>query len=248
MRFHFVDFMRWRVINNLVVTVDLDWACEPSIEDTLDFLKNHNISTTVFITHRSPRVEASLNELEVGLHPYFNPDSSHGPTIEEVVKHVIDLPHNLRAFRCHRFASCNSSRKAMVEAGMLISSNVCTDLEIVPPFKDRFGLLEVPIFLEDGGYLWRKHSLNINQDLKDIFSKPGTKVITIHPMHFSLNTPEFSYMYNIKQSMSREKWQNMSKHTLNDLCWKGRGIRDFIVELLQIATQTSFLGSLITTR
>ncbi len=231
-------------MNTLIVTVDLDWACEPAIEETLDSLKSQNITPTVFITHRSPSVEAFMDEIEVGLHPYFSPDSSHGSTIPEVVKHVMDLPHNLAAFRCHRFAICNSSRQAMAEAGMLISSNVCTDLEIVAPFRDRFGLLEVPIFLEDGGYLWRKHPLEINQPLADTILGQGTKVIIIHPMHYALNTPHFAYMYDIKQSMGREEWKNMTKSTLNKHRWKGRGIRDFLVELLHLSPHKSSLGAL----
>lgn len=55
----------------LIVTVDLDWAPEPAIEETLDFLQKREIVPTVFVTHRSPRVEASLFEIEVGLHPFF---------------------------------------------------------------------------------------------------------------------------------------------------------------------------------
>lgn len=232
-------------MSNLVVTVDLDWACEPAIEETLDFLQNLKIKPTVFITHRSPIVEGNMHEIEVGLHPYFGSDSSHGSTISEVVNYVMGLPHNLQAFRCHRFAICNSSKQAMAEAGMLISSNVCTDLEIVTPFKDRFGFLEIPIFLEDGGYLWRGHPLQMNQGLKNVILGNGVKVITIHPMHFALNTPHFSYMHDIKQSMNRSEWNNMTKNTLSKLCWKGHGIRTFITELLQCAPHTSSLGSLI---
>lgn len=233
-------------MNTHVITVDLDWACEPAIEETLNFLDKQKISPTVFITHRSPRVEAAMGQIEVGLHPYFGSDSSHGSTIIDVVNHIMDLPHNLPGFRCHRFATCNSSRQAMAEAGMLISSNVCTDLEVVPPFKDRFGLLEVPIFLEDGGYLWRKHSLEMTPQLLKTLLSPGTKVIIIHPMHFSLNTPDFAYMYNIKQSMSREEWKGMTKTVIDKYRWKGRGIRDFLVELLQIIPKTSSLGNLFT--
>jgi len=231
-------------MNSVVVTVDLDWAPELAIEETLDFLKSKNISPTVFVTHRSPRVEASMNEIEVGLHPYFGKASSHGSTISDVIKRVMDFPYNLPAFRCHRFGICNLSKQALKEKGMLISSNVCTDLEIISPFKDRFGLLEVPIFLEDGGYLWRQHSLEINQNLKKIVLGKGVKVIIIHPMHFAINTPNFSYMYNIKRSMSCEKWRCMTKSTLNKLRWKGRGIRNFIIELLETADKTSSLGDI----
>ena len=143
----------------LIVTIDLDWAPEPAIEETLNFLQNRGVIPTVFATHSSPRVEASIDEIEVGLHPFFHPDSSHGKTIEEVVDSVMALPHNVPAFRCHRYASCNESNRQMVEAGMKVASNVCTDLEIVPPFIDRLGLIQVPIYFEDGGYLWNCHPL-----------------------------------------------------------------------------------------
>jgi hypothetical protein len=133
----------------------------------------------------------------------------------------------------------------MVDAGMLISSNVCTDLEIVSPFKDRSGLLEVPIFLEDGGYLWRKHPLEITQDLKNALLGQGIKVILVHPMHFALNTPHFNYMYDIKQSVSRGEWRSMTKSTLNKLRWKGRGMRNLIIELLELPCSRSSIGSFL---
>lgn len=230
--------------NNLIVTIDLDWACEASIEETLDFLITRGIFPTVFATHRSPCVEGLMDKIEVGLHPFFGHNSSHGSTIAEVVSCVMDLPHNLNAFRCHRFANCNASRQAMAEAGMVISSNVCTDLEVVTPFKDRFGLLEVPIFLEDGGYLWRNHPLKISHEFEKSLTGKGNKVIIIHPMHFSLNTPNFAFMSNIKQSMDRDTWKSMTKSDLERLCWKRRGIKDFLIELVEAAPSTCSLGSL----
>ncbi|WP_052046354.1 hypothetical protein [Candidatus Paracaedibacter symbiosus] len=232
-------------MNKLFITVDLDWACEPAIEETLDFLKEQNITPTVFITHCSPRVEVAMKELEVGLHPFFDSTSSHGSTVSEVVKHILGLPHNLPAFRCHRFGVCNSSRQAMAEAGMVISSNVCTDLEVVPPFRDRFGLLEVPIFLEDGGYLWRNHSLKMTPVLRTRVLGSGAKIVIIHPMHFALNTPHFSYMYDIKKTLNRMEWNNMTEQTLKKLRWKGRGIRDLITDLLQLGSPTGSLGSFL---
>jgi Polysaccharide deacetylase len=228
-------------MNELVVTVDIDWACEPAVEETLDYLLEQGVAPTVFSTHASQRVKQALGEMEVGLHPFFDPTSSHGNTIPETVAHVMGLPHNLKAFRCHRFAICNTSRQAMVEAGMLLSSNVCTDLEVVSPFRDRFGLLEVPVFLEDGGYLWRRHPL----ELSDALLVPGKKVILIHPMHFAINTPDFAYMADIKRSMERDQWRNLSRKDLDKLRWKGRGIRDLVVSLLESASSTRSLSSLL---
>lgn len=229
-------------MSKLVITVDTDWAPESAIEETIEFLLQNSISPTVFITHRSKYIEANMSHLEVGLHPYFAHDSSHGQTIEEVVQHIINLPYNFPGYRCHRFSTCNSSAQAMVNVGMKISSNVCTDLEYIRPFKNRYGLIEIPIFLEDGGYLWQRHSLKISSNFKKLFLSEGTKVILIHPMHFAINTPHFDYMYQIKQSTNRNEWKEMAEKTLNQLRWKGLGIRDFLKELIQISSQTCRLS------
>jgi hypothetical protein len=231
-------------MSRIAVTVDLDWACEAAIEETLDFLDERQVLTTVFATHRSARVEASLGHIEVGLHPYFGEDSSHGRSIGEVVRSVLDLPHNLAAFRCHRYASCNAAREALAGAGLWISSNVCTDLESVAPFQDRYGATEVPIFMEDGGYLLREHALDGSGRLKASIREPGAKVFVVHPMHFAINTPHFGYMANIKRSMSREAWNHMTPSTLDRLRWKGRGIRDLVVDVINGATEVTTIGAI----
>lgn len=216
-----------------VVTLDLDWASESAISETLDDLEMKKIPVTIFATHYSPRVVESINQLEVGLHPFFHPNSSHGTTIKEVVETVLKLPHNIPAFRCHRFGSCNESKKALAAAGMKISSNVCTDQAYIPPFRDRFGFIEVPIFLEDGGFLWNRHPLEITDNMTSCFHSSQPHLFLIHPMHYVLNTPYFEYMTQIKNSLSRKQWNTLSKEDLNRLRWKGRGIRDYILELLE---------------
>lgn len=234
-------------MSELIITIDLDWACEAAIEETLAFFDQYSIKPTIFTTHNSSIVESVINDIEVGLHPYFANDSSHGTTIIEVVKHVMDLPHNIPAFRCHRFANCNLSNQAMLDAGMILSSNVCTDLEVVSPFKNRFDLLEVPIFMEDGGYLWRNHPLEITYELKSKIKKDSAKVILIHPMHFVLNTPNFKYMYDIKQSVSRNGWNNLTANQLKQISWQGRGIRNVIIDVIKLGTKFSSLGTLLAT-
>jgi hypothetical protein len=231
-------------MTDLVITLDLDWACEAAIEETLEFFMDKKIAPTVFITHRSKAIEASMAQLEVGLHPFFGENSSHGNSITEVVKHIMALPHNLKAFRCHRFAVCNVSKQAMLEAGMQISSNVCTNLEVIRPFHDRFGLFEIPVFLEDGGYLWQKHPLEISTFLKKALANPAPKVLLIHPMHFAINTPHFDYMSDIKRSLNRESWHQLNQNRLNKLRWKGRGIRDLIIDLLDLVPDTVSLQTL----
>lgn len=235
-------------MSELIITIDIDWACEAAIEQTLDFFYKYGIKPTIFSTHNSKIVENCMHDLEIGLHPYFSENSSHGATILEIVKNIMDLPHNIPAFRCHRFASCNLSNQAMIDAGMLISSNVCTDLEIIPTFKNRFGLLEAPIFMEDGGYLLRNHPLPITPELENKIQDDSIKIILIHPMHFVINTPNFNYMYDIKQSVDRDQWNNFTVKKLKQLSWQGRGIRDLIVDVIKLDAKFSNLSKLFTFR
>lgn len=225
-------------MNSLVFTIDTDWASEAAIDMTLSYFLSQSIRPTIFITHRSRTVENHMGAVDVGLHPYFGQDSSQGKSISEVVEFVMDLPHNVNGFRCHRFGSCNLSKQAMLEAGMQISSNVCTNLELIPPFEDRLGLIEIPIFLEDGGYLWKNHPLEITGTLHEKLSRPLPKIILIHPMHFALNTPNFNYMADIKKSLNRNQWNNLSKSSLERISFKGRGIRDFIIDLVNTSKKS----------
>lgn len=226
-------------MSTMSVTIDIDWACEAAIEQTINYFLELGIRPTVFTTHASKTITNHMGSLDVGLHPFFGKDSSHGNSISDVVNHVVNLEHNIKAFRCHRFATCNESLQAMADAGMLVSSNVCTNLELVAPFENRHGMLEIPIFLEDGSYLLNKHPLEPSQFLANKLETTLPKVILIHPMHFVVNTPNFDYMYDIKQSLQREQWNKMSSKELADITHTGQGIRSLLTDI--IASNKQFI-------
>ena len=74
--------------------------------------------------------------------------------------------------------------------------------KLFKPILHRSGLLSIPIFFEDGGFLLMDPTLNFNNFLEN-FSKPGLKVINFHPAHICFNTPNFQYTRKIKDSVSR---------------------------------------------
>lgn len=220
-------------MNKVIVTIDLDWASEAAIAQTLDYFAARGFPVTVFATHHSDEVVRRMDHLRVGLHPFFGVGSSHGRSIAEVVEHIMAVPHNLRAFRAHQFAVCNASLHAMFNAGMRVSSNVCADVQCIAPFMHRSGLMELPVFVEDGGYLWRNHPLQANERLTAPVSCP--KVLLIHPMHFVVNTPNFHFMREIKDSLDRDAWRCLDQHDIRKMAYTGRGIRDVMTELIEQA-------------
>lgn len=230
--------------SELLISIDIDWACEYAISMTLSYFLERGIAVTVFSTHDSKFIANQLGVLEVGLHPFFDELSSHGSDDLAVATHVNQLPHNLKAFRCHRFQCSNSSYTLMRDLGFKISSNVCTDLEVVSPFKNRFQMLEIPIYMEDGGFLFNQHSMDVSGTPMDRFSAPGTKVIVLHPMHFAINTPNWEYMTRIKRQTSRKIWRNLSSDDIKALQHSGKGIRDFVQHVIANANRFTTIGEL----
>ena len=98
-------------------------------------------------------------------------------------------------------------------------------------------MVSFPAFFEDGAYLY--HGLDLNfSSVKSYFEQPGVKVINIHPMHLLVNTPDFQYMRDIKDSVSRDVWNSMSDEIIDQVRNKAtRGITDFITELADYLVQ-----------
>lgn len=216
----------------IFVTIDLDWASEIVIEETMNWFSQFNIPVTVFATHESRAIVERMNMIEVGLHPYFSPDSSQGSNSEEIIENLSQITTNIPVYRSHRFLDSNQIRGYMTKMGMRASSNVCTDLDPVAPFNHRSRMLEIPIAFEDGNFLERNYDLGSCDDIVQLISRSDIFVIAIHPMHFVLNTPHFQWMRDIKDSTTRIRWNNMTCDEVTELRYSGRGIASFVKQLL----------------
>jgi hypothetical protein len=187
-----------------------------------------------FITHESPliRKQHERGHAEIGLHPNLIEGSSQGNDIVEIISYLENLYPDVKCFRNHRYFDSNDVNDYMFQRGYKYDSNVCTDLEIVKPFFHRSGLLRIPIFMEDGGYLLKKHKLNFESRHRIFFEK-GLKVINVHPMHMALNSPSFAFARKLKDKLTRDEWNNLSEGEIENLSYKGLGIRTFIISLIE---------------
>ena len=133
----------------------------------------------------------------------------------------------------HRYFEVNDIFDIFSKLGFKYFSNFCTRCEEnLKPILHRSGLLSIPIFFEDGGFLLMDPSLNFNNFLKR-FSKPGLKVINFHPAHVCFNTPNFGYTRKIKDSVSREEWNNLSRENLKKIEYNQYGIRNFLEKIIE---------------
>tara|TARA_B110000438_G_scaffold284501_1_gene313625 strand:+ start:1276 stop:2034 length:759 start_codon:yes stop_codon:yes gene_type:complete len=219
-------------------TSDIDWASESIIEYSHNVLCGNNLKLTYFVTHSSPFLNNlnKQNKVRLLIHPNFLPGSSHGDTFTEVIDYCLNLVPTANGFRSHRYFEVNDIMDDLEKRGFRFVSNHCTRCEThIKPLIHRSGLLSIPIFLEDGGYLLMDPDLNFNNLLPKLDS-PGLKVINFHPAHMAFNTPDFDYTRSIKDSMSRESWNNLDQSDLQKLENKQNlGIRTIIQQVIDFA-------------
>lgn len=221
----------------IAFTLDYDWASEAVMEYSLRQLVEANVPITLFATHNSVYINSyakSTGNIEVEIHPNFCHNSSHGKNYAEVFAHCDNIASEGKGFRCHRFFCNNDIYEHYKQQGMLFSSNICTDLEYVKPFRNRVGLLEIPIYMEDGGFLFQGHSLDVKAVLANLPSCHNledkvTLVFLFHPMHIAFNSSNFATMRQLKQSLSIEEYQNIDFDSIN----KNRGLKYGINNILE---------------
>lgn len=224
--------------NYICFTSDLDWAPEVAIEDTIKLFVENGIRPTIFSTHKSDIISKYQDEIDLGIHPNFIQPSSQGNNETEIIEYCNKIVPDTQVFRCHRWYSSNDIYDALWEKGFRYESNLCTNMDVVAPFLHRSGMICFPVFLEDGAYIYHGYELNFNI-VKHKFDQKGLKVINMHPMHYVLNTPYFKYTREIKDCLSREEWNGMTYERLNELTYKGNGIRNFIQQLISYVKENS---------
>lgn len=217
-----------------VFTLDVDWASDEVIRYAVEYFRERRIPITLFCTHPSDYVSSLIenHEIDYGIHPNFIQPSSQGTDRKAVVDYCMEHFPQVRSFRAHRWYADNDVYTDLAARGIRYESNLCTMLDVVAPFLHRSGMVSFPVFFEDGAYVYHDLPLNF-AEAKRRFEQPGVKVLDLHPMHLLINTPYFRYMREIKDSLSREKWNHLSGAELAGYRnTKRRGIADFVEDII----------------
>lgn len=230
-----LDKTREILLNENIVcfTSDLDWASDYAARKAFEYFDKNNVPVTAFVTNPNKAVDefAAKGKIKLGIHPNFMPDSSQGSSYDEVIEYCMKLVPDADCFRAHRYYDVNDTMDKLTQKGIKYESNVCTLMDIVPPFLHRSKTISFPIFWEDGAFLYYSEDFDFSLMKKQLLA-PGLKVINIHPMHLMLNTPYFSYTREIKDTLSREEWNSMDENVILKLSYKGEGIKTYIDKIM----------------
>jgi hypothetical protein len=150
----------------------------------------HGAKATWFATHATPVLDEirSLQVHEIALHPNYNTllDGS-GGTARDTLLRLKEIVPEARSVRSHSLA--RSSRLALLfrEEGLSHESNVFIPFGRgggVKPWRDVFGLVQVPIGWEDDVCLMDPAT----GEPSKLLEAGSILVVDFHPIHVFLNT------------------------------------------------------------
>lgn len=216
----------------IAITSDTDFVSDEILNDAYSIFKN--IPLTIFQTNPSEFLKrnAKENNWELEVHPNFCEKSTHGNSVNEVITNCDDFKGEAIGFRCHKYYSSNDVVEQYKLKGYKYSSNICTDLNYISPFYDRAGILNFPIFFEDGGYL-KYHGVPNFNFIKTKLVQNEICVLNFHPIHITLNTSDFYKIRELKDSVPANKYASLTTKDIAHLINQNYGIKNFIIELLE---------------
>lgn len=203
-----------------VVTIDLDWAVEPLLRDTVQILNDYGIKATFFLTN--PVDFGILHGHEIAIHPIFEKFSEQ----EEVLKNTLDfLPtKQSKGSRSHRMYFNSPLLSIYEKFGIKYDSNFDIPVESMcqPFFFKGSDVLEIPVYFADDTHFHTSSRF----DLQGVnLNDSGVKVFLFHPFHIFMNTNSNEFYQSHKPNY--KNYDYLSKHR-NDK----NGIRNLFINLL----------------
>lgn len=193
------------------ITLDIDWACDEVLTQSINLLESFQAKATWFITHDTPllnRLKENPN-FELGVHPNYNGllnlDPQYGDSAEKILDKLLNLVPNAKSVRTHSLLQSNRIEDLFESKGLTHECNhyipYHSGIEL-KPWVIWNNLTKVPHFWEDD--LECKTSLK--EDNIKFQNLKGIKVFDFHPIHLFLNTDKMQ-----RYEDSREFHQKTSK-------------------------------------
>lgn len=216
----------------IFLTLDIDWACDEVLGDTIDLVEGFDVCATWFVTHDTPLI-TRLREnpkFELGIHPNFNfllnGDIRNGATIEEVVDRLLAIVPEAKAVRSHSMTQSSHILELFAAKGLTHDCNHFIPEQSQILLNSWYlwnGLIKVPYFWEDDATC----IYNENASIQELIRRIGLKVFDFHPIHIFLNTENLA-RYENTRNIHRNPDQ-LIKYRYN-----GKGTRTMLQTLLTL--------------
>ena len=226
------DLTTWD--NKIFLTIDVDWAHDQIILDTIELLNSSSAKSTWFITHKSELIEELKKSAncEIGIHPNFNKIlfENTSETYKTILDDILNIVPNAKSVRSHSMTQNSRILDTFFDYGLTHDVN-----HFVPYFSNNFlnpwihwnGLIKVPYIWEDDIAILYKSCQIKESSPSEILrkNKSGIKVFDFHPIHIFLNTENMQ-----RYEETRHVHQNPKE--LINYRFDGYGTRNMFIELI----------------
>jgi hypothetical protein len=228
----------------LYLTIDIDWAHDTVIADTLALVASAGLAATWFVTHDTPvlaDIRATPRQ-ELGLHPNFNPllEGSAGSARETLLR-LCDVVPDATSIRSHSLVRSSRLSVLFREIGITHESNDFLPPSVgssLSPWIDFTGLIRVPIRWEDDVRL-----------LDPTIGEPAAHLgqvtpltVDFHPIHLFLNTTSIAEYENAR-AVAQDPAALAERRRVRG----SGGSRDRLLALLEAARNSGTTGDCLRT-
>jgi hypothetical protein len=212
----------------ILITLDIDWAPDEVIEDTLALFEKYEVKCTLFATHESDVIKNCNRQLfEVGIHPNFNPiiNGTSQDSPEKVIDKLLEIYPESKGVRSHSMTQSSPLLDLFKSKGLKYDSNHFLPYsECLEPFLLWNGLFRIPYNWEDDVHFMYKNDFSsFGLDLVE----NCLNVFDFHPIHVFLNTEAESTYINAKEYYHNPDQLVKFRNTTNT------GTRDSLIRLLK---------------
>jgi hypothetical protein len=224
------------------LSVDVDWAHDDVLADTIDLVEEYHVSATWFVTHNTPliaRLRSRHPSFELGIHPNFNfllnGDCRAGRDAAEVVDRLMVIVPEAKSVRSHSTTQNSRLLDLFLRRGLTHECNAFIPVQSgisLKPWRLWSNLTRVPYSWEDDVHILYESMGIQQQSPRDIALsvEQGLKVFDFHPIHVFLNT----------ESLDRYERTRPLHHNPKELIkhrYEGYGTRNRLIELLELCKQ-----------
>ena len=186
------------------LTIDIDWADDEVINDTINIIERSEVEATWFVTHPTKIIDRLREnpKFELGIHPNFNSlldsDARNGGDIRIVIEKLLEIVPEAKSLRSHSLFTSTKLLQLMPEYGLTHESNLympISSCDGLKPFRIWNDVVRIPHSFEDDLFLLNskrpdlaEHE-SISNHIKRYFTNNnGIRVLDFHPIHIFLNT------------------------------------------------------------
>ncbi|MHC1772145.1 MAG: hypothetical protein AB9907_10475 [Flexilinea sp.] len=187
----------------IYITMDIDWACDEVLADTLDLIDSLAIPVTIFVTHETSLLNRMRQNpcISLGIHPNFYPllHNTSDRDYLTIIKDIKAIVPEAVCARSHGLIDATSILLAFHEQGIRNDLNLFIPFSSgIPmvPFIHFSGIKRIPYFYEDDAFCFEKDKKSPEEHVLN--SGNGLKVFNFHPIHLFLNTEAMERYNNAK--------------------------------------------------